>query len=73
MLSKLLLTPGLLKEHSDERAEVSLLIGEGIVECREAPPGDVLHRPDILHVSWVLALAGYPHCVGFRLAGLEGD
>lgn len=48
--------PGFLKEHSDEGAEIALLVGEGVVVGREAAARDVLDWPDVLHVSWILAL-----------------
>lgn len=66
-----ILTPWLLKKHSHQRAEIPLLVGEGVVVGREASPRDVLHGSDVLHVSRVLALTGHPHGVGIGLAGLE--
>lgn len=68
---KALLTPWLLKEDSNQGAKISLLVGEGVVVSREASPGDVLHGSNVLDVSGVLALAGYPHGVRFWFAGLE--
>lgn len=58
-----LLTPGLLEEYSNERAQIALLIGERVIEVREPTARDVLYRPDVLHICWVFALARHPHCV----------
>lgn len=65
-----LLTPRLLKEHSDQGAEVSFLVGEGVVIRGEASSGNVLYGSNVLDVSRVLALAGYPHGVRFWFGGL---
>lgn len=67
----MVLTPGLLEEHSDEGAEVTFLVGEGIVIGGEASTWDVLHWPNVLNVSRILSLAGHPHRVRFRFSRLE--
>lgn len=65
------LTSGPLEEYGHEGAEVTFLVGEGVVEGGKTAAGEVLHGAYVLYVSWILTLAGHPHHVGFRFAGLE--